>query len=270
MIHVDQLGAFGGVLFREHSADGHFGFLRVAGIAKNVRVRKLFGFDLNVQGAHRIQAKFSDVELLHEIEHFKRANALQIRRQLVDGPTAVRRGDGLDPFAGKIGKILGGERAAVARGKRQKTLRDFSAIESVAATLRNLAQRPGKVGVAEDFSHFRRTIGNQESFGGGLIVAKHVGFPREVKRDPFGNWETVLGNLNRRGQEFVEFLFSESIEHLLPSIDRAGNGGGFDAVPWHRAQTFFMKALDRLRGGSPAAGVQAVILSTVGVVDDGE
>src|SRR6267143_6046469 len=105
------------------------------------------------------------------------------------------------------------------RGKRQETLRDLPAIECVAATLGNLEQGPGKVGVAKYFPHFGGTIGNQKSFGGGFIVAKHIDFLREVKRDPFGNRETVLGDLNRGGQEFVEFLFPESIDQLLPSID---------------------------------------------------
>src|SRR6266481_7137540 len=119
----------------------------------------------------------------------------------------------------------------MARGKRQETLRDFPVIKSITATLGNLTQGPGKIGIAEDFSHFGRTIGNQESFGGGFIVAEQIDFLREVKRDPFGHRETVLGNLNRWGQEFVEFLLAETIEQLLPSIDGAGNGGGFDAVP---------------------------------------
>src|SRR6266853_4892344 len=158
----------------------------------------------------------------------------------------------------------------MARGKRQETLRDFPVIKSIAATLGNLTQGPGKIGIAEDFSHFGRTVGNQKSFGGGFIVAKQIDFIREVERDPFGNRESVLGNLNRGGQEFVEFLFPESIDQLLPAIDGAGNGGGFDAVFWHRAQTFSMKALNRLSGGGPAAGVQAVVFSTFSVVNDGE
>src|SRR5205085_10731307 len=105
------------------------------------------------------------------------------------------------------------------RGKSKEALRNFPTVKSIAATFRNLAQGPGKIGIVEHFSHFRSTIGNQKCFGGRLIIAKHVNILCKVKRDPFGYRETILRNLNRGSQEFVEFLFPEPVKQFLPSVD---------------------------------------------------
>ena len=97
-IHIDQLGALGGVLFGEHPAHRQLGCFGIADIAKDVGVGQLLGFDLNVQGARRIQSKLAQVELLHDVEHFERADALHVRRQFVNRPAAVRRGNRIRPI----------------------------------------------------------------------------------------------------------------------------------------------------------------------------
>ena len=170
VIHIDQFGALGSVLLGEHPADRHFRNFRIANVTKHVGVRELFSFDLNVQRARSIQSKLFQVELLHDIEHFERADALHVRRQLVNRPAAVRRGNRIHPFARIVGKILRGERAAVLRGQRQQALGNFSAIKSVAASLRDLSQRPGEIGIAKDLAHARRPVGNQKCLRGGFII----------------------------------------------------------------------------------------------------
>ena len=104
----------------------------------------------------------------------------------------------------------------------------------------------------------------------GLVVAQQIDIRREVQRDPLRHGISVLGDLNRRGQHFIHFLFAEPVEQLLPSIDGAGNGDRLDPAHRHIAQALLAQPLDRLRGGRPAAGVQAIIFSALRVVHDRE
>ena len=210
------------------------------------------------------------VKLFHEIEHFQRGNALRVRRHFVHRPAAIGRRDRFDPFARIIGKIFRRERAAMPRGERQNSLGDFPLIKRVAPALRDLPQRPGEIGIAHDFAQARRAVRNQIRVRRRLIVAKQIDIRREVLRDPLRHRITVLGDLNRRGQHLIHFLFAEAVEQLLPPIDGPGNGDGLDPSPRHLAQTFLAQSLDRLRGGSPAAGVQAIIFSALRVVHDRE
>ena len=91
-----------------------------------------------------------------------------------------------------------------------------------------------------------------------------------MRCDPFGDRIAVLGNLDGRGEHFIQFLLAEAIEELLPAIDGTGDGGRFDAALRSVVKTFLLQTPERLRGRHPSAGIDAVKFSSFRVIDDGE
>src|SRR5262249_4360720 len=86
---------------------------------------------------------------LQQVEHLKCADALAIRRQFVNRPVTISRGDRIDPLARVLGKILSGHRAAVPPRNLLEAPCNFPLVESVAPLRSDLPVRPGQVGIAK-------------------------------------------------------------------------------------------------------------------------
>ena len=111
--------------------------------------------------ARGVQPGLIERKRLHDVEHFERGQALAVGRQFVDRPAAIGGGDGIDPFAGVLGKILLRERSAVALRCLHDALRDFAFVVGVAPALGDQAQRVRQIGIAEDLSHHGSAVVRQ-------------------------------------------------------------------------------------------------------------
>jgi len=130
--------------------------------------------------------------------------------------------------------------------KAPGALRNFSAIKSV----RHLGsgEGPARSEFAEDFPIFgarweiRKVLAR-------LHCAEQIDFLREVSAS-IRYRENRPGNLNRGGQEFVEFLFpNRSTSFCQPST--SGKRWRFDACTLASRADPFMKALTTVRRGQP-------------------
>ena len=72
--------------------------IRIGNVAALVGESELLRFDLDVKrvGAQRVHG--GQREMLHDVEHLKRADALTVGRELINRPIAIGRRNGVDPF----------------------------------------------------------------------------------------------------------------------------------------------------------------------------
>jgi hypothetical protein len=95
---IDEGCAFGCVVLGEELVNWNFAEARIAHVVLDVGVGELHGFDAGVEFGGAVRAGGCGRKLLHDVEHFKRGDAVAVGRQLVDGPIAIGGGDGLNPF----------------------------------------------------------------------------------------------------------------------------------------------------------------------------
>jgi len=251
---------------------GEFLTVGITDVFGEIGVGKFFCFDHDVEGFRGTEGVvfLAERKRFHDVEHFEGGNSLPVWRKFEDGPIAVGSGDGLDPFGGVGGEILGGHDAAVVLDGFEDARGDFAGVEGVAAVGGDLLERVGEIGIAKEFAGFRGAIVGQIEFCGGIVTAEKVDCGGPIHRDPFGDGKTVLRGVDGGGEIFAKFFASEFVGELLPAVDRAGNGNGVDAGLRHIAKAKFFERSDGERGGSPTAGVEAVKFVGFGVVDNGE
>ena len=80
--------------------------IRIGQIFIAIDKRFLGRFDENVIVIGRTFAQFLDIDIVQDIENFKRCHALSVRRQVVGGKAAIIDGQRFDPICFMIGKIL--------------------------------------------------------------------------------------------------------------------------------------------------------------------
>ena len=100
--------------FDSISRDRHRAESRIADVARHVGIGELLGFDHDVQRGGGVVAVILEREILHDVEHGERGDALAVGRQLVDLPAAIGGGDRLDPFGLELREVL--ERVGAALG----------------------------------------------------------------------------------------------------------------------------------------------------------
>ena len=70
----------------------------IADVPQHVGVGQLLRFDHHVQRLGAVESVLAQRKLLHQVEHQQRGDALRVRRQLVDRPASIGRGDRVRPI----------------------------------------------------------------------------------------------------------------------------------------------------------------------------
>src|SRR5258705_470319 len=87
--------------------------LRIGGVPQHVRVGALLGLDHHVQRCGGREAVVAQRELLHQVEHDQRGDALRVGWNFVDAPSMIGRRNGIDPLGLEVPQIFGSHRPAV-------------------------------------------------------------------------------------------------------------------------------------------------------------
>src|SRR6266404_945996 len=204
MIRIDPLRPLRRPLFRNQRRHRQFLPSRITDVFHQIRVRQLLRLDHRVQRIRRAKAPIllSQRKRLHDVQHLQRRHPLHVRRQFVDNPVAIRRGNRLDKFARIVRQILAIHRPAMALHRLQNLRGNFTFVERVPAMLRNLLQRPRQIRIAKHLAHSRRAVPRKVSLRSCFISAQIIHFGRPIPRCPFRHRKSVLRRSNRRRQIF--------------------------------------------------------------------
>ena len=252
---IDELRALFGVWLRKQAGNGNFRETWIGVVALEVRVGQLHGFDSLVEFFPAERAARSGRELLHDVQHFERRHALAVGRQLVDTPSAVGDGDGLDPFRRKISEVLGGHRAAKFPRRRQDRFGNFTGVVGARTARREEAQGFGDIGIFEHLSGFGSFITLQEN-PPGLRIFFQLGFSGAVPvhANHFLDGKSVARVKDGGGKEFFPTHTPEACMQFVPSLDRARHGHRIDSFLGHLDYIFRFQVVNReLFGAHPLA-----------------
>ncbi len=100
----------------------------------------------------------SEREMLHDVEHGKRGNALTVRRKLIHSPPAIRSRDRLHPFGLKAGEVLQRVSSALRLQKLHHGFRELAIIKSVSTMRGDLPQGLAECGIFEGIANAGRTV----------------------------------------------------------------------------------------------------------------
>ena len=168
----------------------------------HVGVCELLGFDERVQRLSRVVTVPADRRALHQIEHHQRRDALSVRRQLVDRPSAIRRRERRHPLGIKRREIVCGQHPALRLGALHDALRDLAAIERVASARAERTIGRREIGVFENLPHRRHVAARQIHTRGLCVRPQERLTSLPFGRDDLGNRETPRGNFDR-GRQYV-------------------------------------------------------------------
>ena len=144
-------------LFGDELLDGDRREARIADVLVHVGVGEFLGLDHDVEGIDGVMAILGHAEVLHDIEHGERGDALAVGRKFIDGPATVGSGDGLDPLGLEVAEVFEGVSPTVGIEELDHRLSHGTFVESIAAMLGDLAKRAGESGVLEQVARLRST-----------------------------------------------------------------------------------------------------------------
>ena len=128
---------------------------RVADVVQHVGVGQRLGLEVSVQRPWVVVPPLPQREMLHDIQHRKRRDALGVRRRLIDRPSVVGRRHRVDPLRLEVRQISRRQKPALLLRKLQDGVGDRAFVEGVPPLLSHQPQRSGKVRVAEHLAHLR-------------------------------------------------------------------------------------------------------------------
>jgi hypothetical protein len=131
-------------------------------VTQHVRVGQLLRLDHDVQRLRALKAIVGKRVALHDVEHHQRGNPLGIRRQLVDGPSTVGRGNGINPFRFVFLEIGERHRATFLARDRHDRVSGLALVKTAGVFLRDEAQRRREARILEELAGTRRTTVGQK------------------------------------------------------------------------------------------------------------
>ena len=162
LFHINQLRARGQVRGGQHLLGRDFHRAGLGDVGIHISKGQLHGLDLQVLRIHTIDGQASHIELVQNAQRDQCCNALAVGRNLVQRVAPVIFGNGCDPFAAVVRKILRGQRATVFRSKGCNCLRDLTAIESAAPAGRDGAKAHCGTLELKQLADIRRAASRQE------------------------------------------------------------------------------------------------------------
>ena len=270
-LRVDQPRPRRRVLLGKKLLHRNAGEARIADVPEQVGVGELLRLDHRVQRARRVKAPLADGELLEDVEHLQRGDALAVGRQLADLPAAVGGLDGLHPLGLELRQVLGRHHAAAFAHHGHDCLRRRTLVEAVATLLRDSPERPRQVGVAERLASPRRLSPNQERRPRLGIVRQHLDRMRPQLGGHLHHRKAVLGVPDGRCEIGRQREPAEALVQGRPAGHRPGDGHRVDpAVRQLTLDSLAFQKLERHSCRGPAARVHPVELVLLRQVDDGE
>ena len=107
--------------------------------------RQLLRLDLKVDSVWIPPTHLPELVPLEDVEADQRSEALRVRRRLVNGVPLVLGPQRLPPIGAMSGQIVMGEPPLKRLGERDDGLGDGTLVKGVAATGRDLCQRPSEI-----------------------------------------------------------------------------------------------------------------------------
>ncbi len=152
LLGIDQRGALVRILLRQNAGHWRGRELRIGHIALQVAKSQLLGFNLNMQHLHARLFIRPDLEILQDVEHFKRPDSLPVGWQLGDLPAAIIGRDRLHPF-GVICAKIGARYGSTERARSlEQRFTHRTIVESPRAQFGDQTKRVAKLWIAEDFA----------------------------------------------------------------------------------------------------------------------
>src|SRR5271163_99190 len=139
LVGPDELCTLFGIVLGVQPVDGNLCEVGIGVISRAVFVGEALGLCLHMNGSGGLEAHFSEVELLEDVEHLQGCEALRVCAHSIDVNAAILCDQRFDPFGMMLAKILGGEPAADALEVGIDSFGDRSIIEGIATTLGNHA-----------------------------------------------------------------------------------------------------------------------------------
>ena len=245
--------------------------MRVADVTLQIGIRHLLRLDLHVQRLLAVVAPRGNREALHDVQHGKRRNALAVRWHLPYRPAVIRGAYRLHPLRLKVGEIVGFKKSMLLPRELQHRLRCRPFVEAVPSTLANTPQGCRQLGIAKDLARRRRLAIRQKDAGKAGAPDKRKSKGAPVFRIRFRHHDAFLCQRRCRRHIFRHRKLAKTLPQRIPPRHRARHGHGIDA----RGRNFIdhalrLQAFDAHAIGRPAAGVKAIQLLRLRVIDDGE
>ena len=263
---VDELHPFGGVLLRDEPVHRHVGELRVGVVLGPVLEGQFLRLDDEVDVLGGVRLQRTDVEVLEEVQDLERGDALAVRGDLPDVPSAVAGAHRVDPGRLVVGQVFQGHDAAQLLRLRDDALGDRPFVEGGGAVSGDDAVRVGEGGVFEDVPEsWNSTVGLVHALQAGEAVS-----PGKVAGDDRRDGEAVARVVDGRLEAPPEGQGAETLREGLPAAHAPGHAPGQGAAPRDALEPALPGLLQGPRIGRPSAGVQAEEPALLLVPEDGE
>ncbi len=205
-------------------------------------------------GAGRIE--LPEIEVLQNVEHHQRGDALPVGRDLGEVEAAITRGNRRDDFTAMAGEVFGRQKRAARADRRRHLFADGAFVEAFRSLGADGLQRRGQRRKADDVAFLWRLAVEEIMPGGAAIAGELADLALPVPGDARRHRETVPGVENRLLQHAVEAEAAVVLEDVLPRCNRARHRNGMDRVA-DLAHTPAAQRLGGCGGTGPAAAVVA-------------
>ncbi len=223
-------------------------------VAHRVSKPRRLQHQMEALGPERIER--GKVEILQDVEHHQRGEALPVRRDLEQVEAAVIGRDRRHHIAAMLGEILRRQERAARGNRRRHVVGDLAFVEGARALGGDGLQRLRQGRQAHDVAFLRRVAVEQIMLGGAGIGLELGDMPAPVPGDALRHRKAALGIFDRRLQSAREIEAAVRLEDRLPGIERARHG---DGVHRGHADRFHALGAQRLIGGRGARAAGAVI-----------
>ena len=172
---------------------------------------------------HAVDRQAGHIKVLQDTQSNQSGNALAVGRDLVQGIASVVLRDRRDPFVAVIGKVLGGQGAAVLCAEALDGLRNFTAVKGLAFAFGDGAHTPRCGFELKQLTHVGRATPGQKAVGkAGQVVQLGRG-GRPFLLHHHRQQIAALGNLNGRLHQIGERQFAKALTQRHPAADRTGH-----------------------------------------------
>ena len=166
------------------------------------------------------------IEAFENVQHLQRGDALRVRRELEHVVAAIGRGDRIEPVRRVSAEVRFGQQPVAAFHVLGDRPRDRTAVERVAATLRDRLQRCRQPRIREDLAGRRRPAARKErSRRGGVARQRGLG-TLPLHGNDLAHREAIPRISDRRLQRLCERDRAVLREQLAPAVHDAGDAHG--------------------------------------------
>jgi len=181
------------------------------------------------------------------------AMPLDVGREFVNLPAAIIDGDRLNPFRGKVGKIVQLHGSAERCRSTYDSLCDLALVKRVAPLLGNQPQGTAHIRIGKDGAKFRSLAAGKKDSPRFAVLLQLGFFSYPIAVHDLGHRVTVLSVVDCWSKKILPRQTPEPPVGLAPSFHGAGNGDGVDAVTGHGRHALLRQKLYGKFAWRPAA-----------------